>query len=102
LTMIPERNIQLQLWRMLTNVIEGGFSFNGVEFVEVKFEQPSIDGRPDLVVMAREGGRELPILVIETKRKVPYREPRFDPFGKDVIAQAERYATWPAWASGCP
>ena len=33
-------------------------------------------------------------MVIETKRKVPYREPRFDPFGKDVIAQAERYATW--------
>jgi len=63
--------------------------------VDVKFEEPSIDGRPDLVVYAKERGKApIPMLVIETKRKVPYVEPKFDPFSKDVIAQAERYATW--------
>ncbi len=36
--------------------------------------------------------RKLPLLVIETKRKVPYRDPRFDPYSIDVIKQAVGYA----------
>jgi len=94
LASVPERNIQVELYRFLRNVIDKRFSFDEIEFVDVKFEQPSVDGRPDLVVYAREREREIPVLVIETKRKVPYVERRFDPFSKDVITQAERYATW--------
>ncbi len=93
---IPERNIQIELYRHLKNVIEKQFSFDDVKFTDVKFEAPNIDGRPDLVVYAVEKGRArpFPLLVIETKRKVPYLQRRFDPFSRDVIAQAERYATW--------
>ena len=95
-TSIPERNIQVELYRHLKNVIEKKFSFDDIEFVDVKFEAPNIDGRPDLVIYAVEKGRAraFPLLVIETKRKVPYLQRRFDPFSRDVIAQAERYATW--------
>jgi len=94
LSSVPERRIQIDLYYFLRGTISKGFRYEDVEFVDVKFEEPSIDGRPDLVVFARERGKEIPILVIETKRKVPYIEPKFDPFSKDVIAQAERYATW--------
>jgi len=94
LSSVPERRIQIDLYYFLRGAITKGFRYEDVEFVDVKFEEPSIDGRPDLVVFARERGKEIPILVIETKRKVPYVEPKFDPFSKDVIAQAERYATW--------
>jgi len=31
-------------------------SFDGIEFVEVRFDQPNIDGFPDLVVYASERG----------------------------------------------
>lgn len=92
---IPERRIQATLYRFLMNIIDKGFSFGEIRFVDVKFEEPNIDGFPDLVVYASEKGkRPIPILVIETKRKVPYRSVRFDPWDKNVIAQAERYATW--------
>jgi len=90
---VRERDIHLELWRRLKEATEKKFSLHTIEFLDVKFE-PNIDGKPDLVVMASEKGKEIPILVIETKRKVPYRDPRFDPFSKDVIKQAEGYATW--------
>ena len=93
--MIPERRIQVDLYYFLRVAISKGFKYEDIEFVDVKFEEPSINGRPDLVVFARERGKApIPMLVIETKRKVPHIEPKFDPFSKDVIAQAERYATW--------
>jgi len=92
---VPERRIQIDLYYFLRGAITKGFRYEDVEFVDVKFEEPSIDGRPDLVVYAKEREKApIPMLVIETKRKVPYVEPKFDPFSKDVIAQAERYATW--------
>jgi len=85
-----EVNIQVELYRLLKDLVNKGFSFKGIRFTDVKFEQPRINGRPDLTVFAEEKGKEIPILVIETKRRVPWA----DPFSPEVIAQAERYATW--------
>lgn len=95
MSVIPERRIQIDLYFFLRKAISKGFKYEDIEFVDVKFEEPSTNGRPDLVVFARERGKApIPMIVIETKRKVPHIEPKFDPFSKDVIAQAERYATW--------
>lgn len=88
---VLERNIQIELYRILKNLIEKKFSFNGIEFVGVGFE-PTIDGRPDLVVEAIERGKKIPLLVIETKRKVPFIDRKFDPYSIDVIRQASGYA----------
>jgi hypothetical protein len=75
----------------LQNLIEKKFRFNDIEFVGVRFE-PTINGRPDLVVEAIDKGKKLPLLVIETKRKVPFIDRKFDPYSKDVIRQASSYA----------
>ncbi|MGB9756171.1 MAG: N-6 DNA methylase [Candidatus Bathyarchaeales archaeon] len=91
LSSILERNIQIELYRILKNLIAQKFSYNDVEFVDVRFE-PTIDGRPDLVVEAVEKGKKISLLVIETKRKVPFIDRKFDPYSKDVIRQASGYA----------
>jgi type I restriction-modification system DNA methylase subunit len=91
LTSVLERNIQIELYRILQNLIEKKFSFNDIEFVGVRYE-PTINGRPDLVVEAIDKGKKIPILVIETKRKVPFVDRKFDPYSKDVIRQASGYA----------
>jgi type I restriction-modification system DNA methylase subunit len=91
LTSVLERNIQIELYRILQNLIEKKFSFNDIEFVGVRYE-PTINGRPDLVVEAIDKGKKIPILVIETKRKVPFIDRKFDPYSKDVIRQASGYA----------
>jgi len=88
---VLERNIQIELYRILQNLIARKFSVNGVEFVGVRFE-PTINGRPDLVVEAIDKGKKLSLLVIETKRKVPFIDRKFDPYSKDVIKQASGYA----------
>ena len=62
-----------------------------IEFVGVRFE-PTINGRPDLVVEAIDKGKKMSLLVIETKRKVPFVDRKFDPYSKDVIRQASGYA----------
>jgi hypothetical protein len=87
LTSVLERNIQIELYRVLKNFIEKKFSYNGTEFVDVKFE-PTINGRPDLVVEAIDKGKKIALLVIETKRKVPFIDRKFDPYSIDVIRQA--------------
>ena len=87
----PERNIQIELYRILQNLIAKKFSFSGIEFTEVKFE-PTINGRPDLTVEAIDKGKKLSLLVIETKRKVPFIDRKFDPYSRDVIKQASGYA----------
>ena len=46
---VPERNIQIELYRVFKNLISKKFSFDDVEFVDVRFE-PTINGRPELVV----------------------------------------------------
>lgn len=91
MTSVLERNIQIELYRILQNLVEKRFSFNDIEFVGVKYE-PSIIGRPDLVVEAVDKGKKIPLLVIETKRKEPFVDRRFDPYSKDVIRQASGYA----------
>ena len=68
---VLERNIQIELYRVLKNLVEKKFSIGDVEFVGVRFE-PTINGRPDLVVEAIDKGKKLSLLVIETKRKVPF------------------------------
>jgi hypothetical protein len=49
LASVLERNIQVELYRILQNLVANKFSVNDIEFVGVRFE-PTIDGRPDLVV----------------------------------------------------
>jgi len=91
LSSVLERNVQVELYRILQNLIVKKFSYNNIEFVGVRFE-PTINGRPDLVVEAVDKGRKIPLLVIETKRKVPYIDRKFDPYSMDVIRQASGYA----------
>jgi len=91
LSSVVERNIQVELYRILQNVIRQKFSSNDIEFIDVRFE-PTIDGRPDLVVEAIDKGKKISLLVIETKRKVPFIDRKFDPYSKDVIRQASGYA----------
>ena len=86
-----ERNIQIELYRILQNLVAKKFTSNDIEFTGVKFE-PTINGRPDLVVEAIDKGKKLSLLVIETKRKVPTIDRKFDPYSKDVIKQASGYA----------
>jgi len=88
---VLERNIQIELYRILQNLVAQKFSYNDVEFVGVRFE-PTINGRPDLVVDAIDKGKKISLLVIETKRKVPFVDRKFDPYSKDVIRQASGYA----------
>lgn len=88
---VLERNIQIELYRVLQNLVAKKFSVDDVEFVGVRYE-PTINGRPDLVVEAIDKGKKLPLLVIETKRKVPFIDRKFDPYSKDVIRQASGYA----------
>jgi hypothetical protein len=91
LASVLERNIQIELYRILQNLVTSKFSFNNIELTDVRFE-PTINGRPDLVVEAIEKGKKLSLLVIETKRKVPFVDRKFDPYSKDVIRQASGYA----------
>jgi len=91
LTSVLERNIQIELYRILQNLIERKFSFDDIELVGVRYE-PTINGRPDLVVEAIDKGKKIALLVIETKRKVPFIDRKFDPYSKDVIRQASGYA----------
>ena len=91
---IPEREVHVRLWEIFKNVIyREKFEFEGTQFVDIKVE-PTINGRPDLVIEAVERGKakKIPLMVIETKRKVPYRDPRFDPYSIQVIKQAVGYA----------
>ena len=91
MTSVLERNIQIELYRILKNLVAEKFSYNEIEFVDVRFE-PTINGRPDLVVDAIDKGKRMALLVIETKRKVPFIDRKFDPYSKDVIRQASGYA----------
>jgi len=43
---VPERRIQIDLYYFLRGAISKGFRYEDIEFVDVKFEEPSIDGPP--------------------------------------------------------
>ena len=53
-----ERNIQIELYRVLQNLVAKKFTYNDIEFTDVKFEL-TINGRPDLVVEAVDKGKKL-------------------------------------------
>jgi hypothetical protein len=89
---VLERNTQIELYRILQNHVTKKFVCNDIELTGVRFELP-INGRPDLVVEAIDKGKKLSLLVIETKRKVPFIDRKFDPYSKDVIKQASGYAS---------
>lgn len=88
---VLERNIQIELYRIIQNIVAQKFVFDDIEITSVRFE-PTINGRPDLVIEAIDKGKKLSLLVIETKRKVPFIDRKFDPYSKDVIKQASGYA----------
>ncbi len=91
---LSEREVHVRLWEIFKNVIyKEKFEFEDTEFVDIRVE-PTINGRPDLVIEAVEKGRakRIPLLIIETKRKAPDRDPRFDPYSINVIKQAVGYA----------
>jgi len=49
-----------------------------------------MEDQTNLVVEAIYKGKKIALLVIETKRKVPFIDHKFDPYSKDVIRQASR------------
>lgn len=92
---IPERSrILPETWRVFRNVIDklGTTKLYGVMYVDAIMEE-DIDGRPDIVIYANVQGRNIPFLVIETKRLEKGKpNPLIDPYNPKVIDQAARYA----------
>jgi hypothetical protein len=62
LTSVLGRNIQIELYRILQNLV-AKFSFNDIEFTGVRFK-PTINGRLDLVVEVIDKGKKLSLFVI--------------------------------------
>jgi type I restriction-modification system DNA methylase subunit len=88
-----ERPLQDELYRLLADIAEDK-RFAGLT-LSVQTEFPIDRRRADVVVLKKPD--EIPILVIETKRKVERRgyyrrEERFDPYGRAVVGQALSYA----------
>jgi hypothetical protein len=78
---------------LIAEVVKGKL-FAGLT-LGVRTELPVDSRQPDIVVLKKPD--DIPILVIETKRKVERRgyfrrEERFDPYGRAVIGQALSYA----------
>lgn len=63
----------MSLYRVLQNLIEKKFSFNDIELANVRYE-PTINGRPDLVVEAIDKGKKIALLVTETCARVYVKE----------------------------
>ena len=89
-----EREIRFQseLWEVLRKICSRG-PIGGLN-LRVTLGEPAFDGRsPDIVVM--KDPEELPILIIETKRKSRERYPyayKFTPYDPSVVGQALSYA----------
>jgi type I restriction-modification system DNA methylase subunit len=88
-----ERPLQDELYRLLSDIVKNK-RFAGLT-LSVQTEFPIDNRRADVVVLKEP--ENIPILVIETKRKVERRgyyrrEERFDPYGRAVIGQALSYA----------
>jgi hypothetical protein len=92
-----ERRLQDELYRLIANLVRDK-RFAGLTLsVQTELELPinSRTRRADVAVLKMPEG--IPILIIETKRKVDRvghyrREERFDPYGKAAIGQALSYA----------
>jgi len=88
-----ERPLQDELYRLIANLASSR-RFAGLT-LSVQTELPIDARRADVVVLKKP--EDIPILIIETKRKVErksyYRiEGRFDPYGRAAIGQALSYA----------
>jgi type I restriction-modification system DNA methylase subunit len=88
-----ERPFQNELYRLISNVVKDR-RFAGL-MLSVQTDFPVDDRFADVVVLKEP--EEIPILVVETKRKIGrkvyYRkEELFDPYGRAVIGQALSYA----------
>jgi type I restriction-modification system DNA methylase subunit len=88
-----ERPLQDELYRLVANIVRGK-RFVGLT-LSVQTEFPIDNRRVDVAVLKDPEG--VPILIIETKRKVERRgyykkEERFDPYGRAVLGQALSYA----------
>jgi type I restriction-modification system DNA methylase subunit len=88
-----ERPLQDELYRLLA-IITRNKRFAGLTLT-VQTEFPIDTRRTDVAVLKEPEG--IPILIIETKRKVERRgyykrEERFDPYGRAVLGQALSYA----------
>jgi type I restriction-modification system DNA methylase subunit len=88
-----ERTLQDELYRLIADIAEGK-RFAGLT-LSVQTEFPVDRRRADVVVLKKPD--EIPVLVIETKRKVERRgyyrrEELFDPYGRAVVGQALSYA----------
>jgi hypothetical protein len=88
-----ERPLQDELYRLVANIVRDK-RFAGLT-LSVQTEFPIDHRRVDIAVLKDPEG--VPILIIETKRKVERRgyykkEGLFDPYGRSVIGQALSYA----------
>jgi len=92
---IPERSkILPETWRVFKNVIDKlkATKLYGITYVDAVMEK-DIDGRPDVIIYANVRGREIPFLVVETKRLEKGKpNPLIDPYNPKVIDQAAGYA----------
>jgi len=92
---IPERSrILPETWRVFKNVIAElrTTKLYGITYVDATMEE-DIDGRPDIIVYANVRGKEIPFLIIETKRLEKGKlNPLIDPYNPKVIDQAAGYA----------
>ena len=92
-----ERRLQDELYRLIANLVRDK-RFAGLTLsVQTELELPidSRTRRADVAVLKMPEG--IPVLIVETKRKVDRtghyrREERFDPYGKAAIGQALSYA----------
>lgn len=100
--MSREAEVESELYRLLTNVLEKrGFTIDGVRFEKPKTQYPVNGRRADFALILAE--RKKPLLIVETKRKYEkrgyYRAVRnIMPTSRVVIDQALWYATY----SGAP
>jgi hypothetical protein len=88
-----ERPLQDELYRLIANLVRDK-RFAGLT-LSVQTELPIDARRADVAVLKRP--EDVPILIVETKRKVERRgyyrrEERFDPYGRAAIGQALSYA----------
>ncbi|MEM4466319.1 MAG: N-6 DNA methylase [Nitrososphaerota archaeon] len=89
-----ERRFQDEFYRVLANICDK-YLFAGLR-LSVRTEEPRLDGkRPDIIVLKLP--EEVPVLVIETKRKSELMgrystRLDFDPYSPPVVGQALSYA----------
>jgi len=95
---VKESSIDSEIYRLLKNIINAGFEYNGVKYNKVEFHyaipKPDSRGRPDeadIVVFAEKSDKPI-TLVIEAKGIDAKHARKLDPYSVNVIGQALGYA----------